>query len=199
MVKVSSFFIAVILFFGSQLSFATAIGPQALVKQVAEKTIGRIKADREKIKENPKYLHVVIDELLMPHFDFERMSRWVLGKYWRKASASQKKAFVEQFKSLLVRTYASSLQEYSDELITYAPFRGNLASGDAVVRSEVAQPGGFPIPINYRLYLKNDQWLVYDISIDDVSLVANYRSSFSRQIRRGGIDNLIKKLADKNK
>lgn len=197
--KVSSFFIAVILFFGSQLSFATAIGPQALVKQVAEKTIGRIKADREKIKENPKYLHVVIDELLMPHFDFERMSRWVLGKYWRKASASQKKAFVEQFKSLLVRTYASSLQEYSDELITYAPFRGNLASGDAVVRSEVAQPGGFPIPINYRLYLKNDQWLVYDISIDDVSLVANYRSSFSRQIRRGGIDNLIKKLADKNK
>lgn len=194
--------LSVIVFFAwSQVGLASPqnLAPQALVEQVANQTIERIKRDSAKIDKNPAHIHALIDELLMPHFDFKRMSRWVLGKHWRKATAEQKSAFIMQFKSLLVRTYATSLKEYSDEKIHYSPFRGKLASGDVTVRSEIMQPGGFPIPINYRLYLKGDKWQVYDISIDDISLITNYRSSFSKQIRRGGIDKLIQKLADKNK
>lgn len=196
--------VAFVLLAWSQLGLAAEVesqklGPQALVQQVANQTLERIKRDSVEIDKNPAHIHALIDELLMPHFDFQRMSRWVLGKHWRKTNAEQKIAFVMQFKSLLVRTYATSLKEYSDEKIHYLPFRGSLASGDVTVRSEILQPGGFPIPINYRLYLKGDKWMVYDIAIDGISLISNYRSSFSRQIRRGGIDKLIQKLADKNK
>lgn len=197
--KVKILLISAIFFASFHLSAMATVDPQTLVQQVANKTIDRIKRDEAEIGKNAAHIHSVIDELLMPHFDFERMSRWVLGKHWRKATDEQKVAFVVQFKSLLVRTYATSLKEYSDEKIHYSPFRGTLSSGDVTVRSEILQPGGFPIPINYRLYLKGEHWLVYDISIDDISLVANYRSSFSRQIRRGGLDKLIQKLADKNK
>lgn len=196
--KVSVYFIAVLLFFGSSLEVSANIDPQALVQQVADKTIERLKKDKALIDKEPKYINKVIDELLIPHFDFERMARWVLGKYWRKATKDQKQSFVKEFKSLLVRTYAGSLREYSDQVIKYLPFRGDLASGDVMVRSEIEQPGGFPIPINYRLYLKASEWLVYDVTIDDVSLIANYRSSFSREIRKSGIDKLIQKLAEKN-
>lgn len=197
--KVFIIFFTVLLFFGSPLSASANIEPQALVEDVADRTIQRLKKDKDLIDKEPNYINSVIDELLIPHFDFERMARWVLGKHWRKAKPNQRQAFVGEFKSLLVRTYASSLREYSDQKIKYLPFRGQLDSGDVTVRSEIEQPGGFPIPINYRLYLKTDQWLVYDISIDDISLIANYRSSFSRQIKRSGIDKLIQTLADKNK
>ena len=177
---------------------STATEPQMLVEEVAAKTIKRLKKDTLLIDNDPKHINKVINELLIPHFDFERMARWVLGKHWRKAKPDQRITFVEEFKSLLIRTYASSLREYSEQPIIYSPFRGELKSGDVTVRSEIAQPGGFPIPINYKLYFKSDRWLVYDIAIDDVSLVTNYRSSFSRQIKKDGLEKLIEKMASKN-
>ncbi len=197
--KMRTCLIAALCWLLSSVSVAENLEPQALIQQVAEQTITRIKAERTQIEADEKHIRKLIDELLMPHFDFERMARWVLGKHWRKATAEQRKAFAGEFKSLLVRTYSSSLKEYSDEVIHYFPFRGKLSSGDVTVRSEVRLPGGFPIPIKYRLYLKGEKWLVYDISIDDISLIGNYRSSFSRQIRRSGLDQLIQTLADKNK
>lgn len=197
--KMRIFMIAALCWTLSSVSVAENLAPQALIQHVAEQTIARIKAEKSQIAADDKHIRTLIDELLMPHFDFERMSRWVLGKHWRKATAEQRTAFVGEFKSLLVRTYSSSLKEYSDEVIHYFPFRGKLSSGDVTVRSEVQLPGGFPIPIKYRLYLKGEKWLVYDISIDDISLIGNYRSSFSRQIRRLGLDKLIQKLAEKNK
>jgi len=193
--------IALVLFVlsGFSVNSLANMEPQALVENVAQETLTRIKKDQEKIKSDDKYLNVLVNELVIPHFDFQRMSKWVLGKYWRKAQNGQKERFVEEFKSLLIRTYASSLNEYVDQEIHYLPFRGDLGSGDVTVRSEIKQPGGFPIPINYRLHKKSKNWKVYDITIDDISLVANYRTSFSRQIRKSGIDALIKQLADKNK
>jgi len=202
-VEVKNFYLVILIalasvFFVTNVS-ANVLEPQALVEQVAEKTIKRLKVEKERIDKEPNYVNAVINELLIPHFDFERMARWTLGKHWRKAKSDQKKAFVEEFKSLLVRTYASSLREFADQEIKYSPFRGVLESGDVTVRSEIEQPGGFPIPINYKLFLKDARWMVYDITIDDISLISNYRSSFSRQIRKTGLDKLILDLADKNK
>jgi len=183
------------------IPFASAqvgLAPQALIETVANKTLERIRKDKDIIQKDPTHINLLVNELVLPHFDFERMSKWAMGKYWRKANKTQRAQFVKEFKTLLIRTYASSLSEYSDQVIKYQPFHGKLSSGDVTVKSEVQQPGGFPIPIDYKLHKVGDDWKVYDVKIDDISLVANYRSSFSRQIRKSGIDALIKKLADKN-
>lgn len=189
---------AVLLLIASMQVALAALDPQDMVIDVATRTIDRIKKDKDLIDKDPGRLYDLIHEVVLPHFDFERMSRWVLGKYWRKASPDEKKRFIGEFRTLLVRTYASSLADFAQQEITYLPFHGDLKSGEATVKSEVAQPGGFPIPINYRLYKPGAEWVVYDVTIDDISLVANYRTSFATEIRKSSIDSLIKTLAEKN-
>ncbi|HEB95597.1 MAG TPA: ABC transporter substrate-binding protein, partial [Sedimenticola thiotaurini] len=128
-------------------------------------------------------------------FDFERMSRLALGRHWRKASEQQRQAFVAAFRQLLVRTYATALLNYSDEQIVYKPLRQEPTGKEAVVNTLVSEPGGAPVPIDYRLHLGSDgHWRVYDVIVDGVSLVSNYRSSFGSEIRRRGMDGLIRKL-----
>lgn len=177
---------------------SAGLAPQELIQDVAQKTIDRLNAEEALIKKEPDRLYSLINEFVLPHFDFERMSKWVLGKHWRRASKQEKQRFVEEFRTLLVRTYASALSDYAQQTITYAPFHGDLASGEVTVKSEVEQPGSFPIPINYRLYKLGDDWKVYDVTIDDISLVSNYRTSFAKEIRAIGIDGLIKQMAEKN-
>ncbi|MDH5216809.1 MAG: ABC transporter substrate-binding protein [Gammaproteobacteria bacterium] len=172
--------------------------PQALIQEVAQKTIDRLNAEQELIKKEPERLYSLINEFVLPHFDFERMSKWVLGKHWRRASKQEQQRFIEEFRTLLVRTYASSLSDYAQQTIIYLPFHGDLNSGEVMVKSEVEQPGSFGIPINYRLYKVNSDWKVYDVTIDDISLVSNYRTSFSREINIKGIDGLIREMAEKN-
>jgi len=175
-----------------------SLEPQALIQEVAQKTIDRLNAEQALIKKEPERLNSLINEFVLPHFDFERMSKWVLGKHWRRASKQEKQQFIGEFRTLLVRTYATSLSDYAQQTITYLPFRGDLNSGEVMVKSEVEQPGSFSIPINYRLYKINSDWKVYDVTIDDISLVSNYRTSFAREIKTKGIDGLIKEMAEKN-
>ena len=173
--------------------------PQDLVQQTAEKMLSKLRDERKVIDQHPGRIYDLVEEIVLPHFDFERMSSWVLGRYWRTATPEQRKRFVAEFRNLLVRTYAKSLASYSDNKITYLPFRGRPGQNDVKVRTEVDQPGGFPIPIDYSLYLKGDEWKVYDVTIDSVSLVTNYRTTFANQIRQEGLDKLIASLADRNK
>ena len=175
-----------------------SLPPQELIQDVAQKTIDRLNAEKELIDKEPDRLYGLINEFILPHFDFERMSKWVLGKYWRRASKQEQQRFIEEFRTLLVRTYATSLSDYAQQTITYSPFRGDLASGDVTVKSEVEQPGSFPVPINYRLYKTENGWKVYDVTIDDISLISNYRTSFAKEISAVGIDGLIKQMAEKN-
>lgn len=172
--------------------------PQELVQQTADKMLNKLRDERQLIDQHPGRLYALVEQIVLPHFDFERMSSWVLGKYWRRASPEQRRRFVEEFRNLLVRTYAKSLSSYTDNEVTYLPFRGSPGQDDVTVRTEVQQPGAFPIPIDYSLYLKGGEWKVYDVTIDGVSLVANYRTTFANQIRREGLDKLIATLADRN-
>ena len=173
--------------------------PQEMVQQTAEQMLTKLRDERKVIDEHPGRIYELVDEIVLPHFDFERMASWVLGRYWRTASPHQRQAFVEQFRTLLVRTYAKSLSSYTDDKINYLPFRGSPGQTEVKVRTEVDQPGGFPIPIDYDLYLKGDEWKVYDVTIDGVSLVTNYRTTFANQIRQDSLDKLISSLADRNK
>ena len=171
--------------------------PQDLVQETTDKITSVLRADQDKIKADSNYLMNVVDDIVASHFDFARMSSWVLGKHWRKAKADEKTRFAQEFRTLLVRTYAKALNDNYDKKIAMLPVREK--GDEALVRTEVQLDAGFPIPIDYRMYIKDGAWLVYDVSVDGISLVLNYRSSFSTEIRKDGLPKLIDRLAERNK
>lgn len=183
------------------MSFAAVavMGPQELVKATTDQALSRLQHDREALKKNPEGIYDLVQEVITPHFDFVRISAWVLGKYWRTASKEQKLRFVKAFRTLLVQTYGVVLLDYSDQELRYLPLRDDPASGDVTVRTEVVQPNGQVVSINYRLYLRKEEWMVYDISVDGVSLVTNFRTSYATEIKQSGLETLIERLEAKIK
>ncbi|MDY0049917.1 MAG: ABC transporter substrate-binding protein [Halothiobacillaceae bacterium] len=176
-----------------------AIAPDALVNQTTEKVLVALKDNKERLGSDPSFVYKLVDDLVLPHFDFEAMSRLVLGRYWNQASEAQRKSFVAAFRTLLVRTYAGSLNRYTDQQIVLLPLREDGKGEEVTVRSEIRQGGGPAIPIDYRMRRSGEQWKVFDVSVDGISLVTNYRSSFSQQIQRSGLDALIAQLETRNK
>lgn len=174
------------------------IAPDALVKQTAEEVLAIVKTDKDIQSGNQQKIYAVAEEKILPNFDFERVCRMVLGKNWRSATPEQQTAFKKEFRSLLLRTYASALGKYRDQVIEYKPLRMDAGATNATVKTQIIQNGGQPIAVDYSLAKATDGWKVYDIVIENVSLVTNYRSQFSNEIRQNGLDSLIKKLADKN-
>ncbi|MGB5261563.1 MAG: ABC transporter substrate-binding protein [Gammaproteobacteria bacterium] len=174
------------------------ISPQELVRDTSSRMLNALRDQQDEIAKNPGRLYELVAEIVLPYFDFERMSQWVLGKNWRTATPEQRAHFVEQFRKLLVRTYGNALSGYADEKIIYLPFADNPDTPKVTVRTEIEQ-GGSTIPINYSMYNSKDGWKVYDVAINGVSLVTNYRATFDSIIRGEGIDNLIKQLVDRNK
>lgn len=183
---------------GSQISIAVEQNPEQLIRQTAEQVLMQIKANAELYRADPAKLYALVDEVVLPHFNFEKMTELALGRNKDKISAEQKPIIVKEFRILLVRTYGKALLEFNDQEIIYLPMTPSSKEGYATVKTEIQQAGGFPIPLNYKLRLEAGSWKVYDISVDDVSLVTNYRSSFSRQIRKNGVDGLIKTLRERN-
>lgn len=185
-----------ILLLGLCGSAVAAEGPRELVQETASKVLDRLAAQQQEMKQHPDRLYALVDDLVLPHFDFVRMSKWVLGRrYWTQASNEQKRRFVTAFRDLLVRTYATALLEYTGQKLKVMPLRDDPAQGDVVVRTEVAQGSGRPVSINYSLYRKDSgEWKVYDVAVEGVSLLSNYRSSFASQIRREGMDALIQQM-----
>lgn len=188
----------VFLLWWGAVSAAVPRDPQQLIKETADNVTARIKSERELLRKDSARLHRLVDELIIPHFDFARMSQWVLGKYWRGSDSEQRSRFVEEFQQLLVRTYAHALLEYADREFRYLPVRAEPQATMVTVRTEVEQPGSAVVPIHYRMHFKGDEWKVFDVSVDGVSLVSTYRASFASEIRKSGIDGLIKSLETKN-
>lgn len=175
-----------------------APGPQELIKETSDRVLAEIKENAERYQGEPQKIYQLVDEVVLPHFDFTAMTDLALGRYQEEVSEAQKPTIVQEFRTLLVRTYSSALLEYTDQALIYLPMEGSEADGKVTVRTEIAQQGGFPIPINYSLHKVGDAWKVFDISVDEVSLVTNYRSSFARAIKKDGVEGLIKTLQDRN-
>ena len=169
-----------------------------LVKDTTNLIRKKVKEDDSIIKSNPEHLYDLVNEIVLPHFDFQKMSSWVLGKNWRNASAAQKKKFTSEFSRLLVRTYSRAIYDNIDQQIVFLPIRGKPDADKVTIRTEVPQEAGFPIPIDYKMRKKNNEWKVFDVVIDAISLVANYRTTFNQEIKKSGIDSLIASLADRN-
>lgn len=172
--------------------------PDALVKGVTEDVLSILREDKDLQAGNQKKAMALIEDKIGPHFDFPRMTGLAVGQGWRQADPGQREALTREFRTLLVRTYANALTAYKNQTVSFKPAAGKPAEGDAMVRTQINQPGAQPISVDYRLGKAGASWKVYDVAIDNVSLVTNYRSSFASEFAKGGADGLIKVLQEKN-
>ena len=177
---------------------AAAASPEDVVKTTTDSVLARVKSEEATLKADTSKLYALVDELIIPHFDFERASQLVLGKYWRTADEAQRSRFQAAFKELMVRTYANALFQYVDQKVDYKPSLRDASGERVVVRTEIIKPGETPIPVNYRMHMKDGEWKVYDVYVDGISLIVTYRQSFASEIRQSGLDSLIVHMQDNN-
>jgi phospholipid transport system substrate-binding protein len=173
--------------------------PDVLVKNVTTEVVELIARDKDIRSGDRGKLIQVIEGKVLPHFNFQSMTALAMGQSWNKASAEQKKQLIEEFKTLLVRTYASALAAYSEQRFDYRPLRARPTDTDVTVQVRVIQPGAQPVPIDYSMEKTGSGWKVYDVMVGGVSLVANYRTEFNGTVRASGVDGLIRNLQAKNR
>jgi phospholipid transport system substrate-binding protein len=187
--------LALVLGFNTGMAKAADTPPDVLARTTTQDVLALLKQDKEIQNGNQAKVYQLVEAKILPNFDFNRMTQLAVGKHWPRATANQKQSLVTEFRNLLVRTYSASLTQFTNQTVEFKPLTLKSDDDDVTVRSEIRQPGGQPIPIDYSMYKTAFGWKVYDVSIDGVSLVTNYRASFSSTIRQNGIDGLIKTLA----
>ena len=186
-------------FFLSPGALAQQMAPDALVKSVTDEVLDIIRKDKDIKAGSTRRAIELVEQKVLPHFNFTRMTALAVGKDWRQATPEQQKVLTEEFRDLLVRTYSNALTAYKNETVDYRPFKMQPGETDVTVRTQIHQSGARqPIKLDYSLERNGNAWKVYDVVVADVSLVTNYRSSFATEIRNGGIDGLVKTLKAKN-
>jgi phospholipid transport system substrate-binding protein len=177
---------------------AEMLAPDALIRVTVQDVVAVIKADKDIQAGNQEKTLVLVEEKVLPHFDFERMTQLAVGKHWRTATPEQKKALVREFRNMLVRTYTKVFSVYRDQIIEVKPLKMASDAEEVTVMTTITKPGTPAIPVNYEMKKKADGWKAFDIYIEGVSMVMSYRGTFSSQIQESGMDGLIKTLSDKN-
>jgi len=196
MKTVTTFLLALLL--GLTSTWAATESPKELIEDTAQRLIDELNQNRAALEQDRSQLYGMVEEIILPHMDFQIIARWVLGKYWRRATPEQRQRFTEEFRELLVTTYASAILEYSGEKYEFLPMPDVGNADEATVRAEFYPNNKPPIPVSYSLHRRKGDWKVYDVTVDGISLVTNYRSSFSTQIRDQGLDALIEDIAKRN-
>lgn len=172
--------------------------PDVWIKQISGEVIEAVKADKAIQAGDTKRILALVDAKILPGVDFLRMTSSSVGRYWRQATPEQQKRLQEEFKTLLVRTYAGALTQVRDQTVELKPLRSKPEDTEVLVRSEIKGKGE-PIQLDYRVEKNGDGWKIYDVNVLGVWLVESYRASFAQEISASGIDGLIAKLAEKNK
>lgn len=173
-------------------------GADALVKDVTNEVLKILREDKDIQSGDRQRAITVIENKVAPHFDFGRMTNLAVGAAWRRASPDQQQQLTKEFRTLLVRTYANALVEYRNQTVRFRPAKPGEA-GEVRVPCQINQPGGRPIDLVYSLSRSGEDWKVFDVVIDNISLVTNYRNSFAAEVDKGGVDGLIKALQGKNR
>lgn len=170
--------------------------PDQVVQQTAQEILTEVNNDRDKLTQDPEQLYALVGRLLLPHFDFDYASRLVLGPYWRSATPEQRKAFEDAFYRFLVNSYANGLLNgnYSERNLKVEPWRGNTNDTRAMVRTQVLRPNAPPVQVDYAMVRTKDGWKAFDVSIEGISYVLNYRNQFGPEIQQKGLDALIARL-----
>jgi phospholipid transport system substrate-binding protein len=179
---------------------ADAETPDALVKRISQEVLDTAKTDSDIQGGNQKKVLDLVEAKVLPYVDFQRMTSLAAGRYWREATPDQQKQLTNEFRALLVYTYSGAIAQIKDQKLDFKPMRGTLADAEVEVRTQVIQPRGEPLQLNYRLEkLPDDGWKIYDVNVLGAWLVETYKGNFATQISKGGIDGLIATLSDKNK
>lgn len=193
-------------FLALMLAFALApaaaaqdLGPEALAKSVTDDVLAAVRADKDLQNGNPQKVLALVEAKVLPHFNFSRMTQLAMGRNWRSAQPEQQKALVNEFRTLLVRTYTTAFTSYKNQTVEYRPTKMAPTDTDVTVKSFINQPGGQPIAVDYSMEKTGQGWKVYDVKIEGISLIDNYRNTFNSEVQKSGVDGLIKALADKNK
>ena len=173
--------------------------PDVLVKKVTEEVLNIVRTDKELQNGNTKRAIELIEQKVLPHFNFQHMTALAVGKDWRKATPEQQQKLTQEFKVMLVRTYANALTGYKSQTIRYKAFKMNAGDSEVTVLTEVLQPGGQPIHLDYSLEKLENGWKVFDMVVGGISLVTNYREQFAQEVRSNGIDGLVKAISTKNR
>ncbi len=203
--RVLPHFIAAVLLTVSGFVQAQQPSPNALLEETVDKMFTALNKERKSIKADPTHTQKIVEELLLPNIDIITSSKWVLGKYWDDASKEQKLRFIREFRTMLLRFYSSALSEYlnsHDEnleksIIKFTP----TSEGDqkeVIVRSEVTPKNSKPVPVLYHMHLTEKGWKVFDVSVEGVSVITTYKTSFANDIQQNGIDGLIASLVERN-
>lgn len=174
-------------------------GPLEVVRFTADRVLAEVTAHKAALDADPSGIYRLVESTVVPRFDFTTMSQSAMGRYWRRATDDQRARIINEFKELLVRTYAVALLGYSGQRIEYLPVRMRDGETEVMIPTRIDPgTGGPPIPIDYRMHRLDGVWMVYDVVIDGISLVSNYRSTFASTVRQRGVDGLIQQLADRN-
>ena len=174
-------------------AYAT-LGPQELIQKVSQDMLRDLTGNREALRKDPAQLRALVDRHLLPYFDTDFAARLVLGKHWRTATEEQRKRFIDAFYQSLMRNYGDALLEFTDDRIRFFPFKGDPNADTATVRTEVKRDDGTPVPVNYSLRRTESGWKAWDVTIEGISYVKNFRTDFGAEIDQKGLDAVIERL-----
>lgn len=178
---------------------AQVVAPDALARLVTDEVLALVRADKDIQSGNQKKVLELVEAKVLPHFSFQKMTQLAMGRNWRAADAEQQKRLVGEFRTLLVRTYTTAFTQYKNQMVDYKPLRMAAGDTDVVVQSLIKQPSGAPVAVDYNMEKTGEGWKVYNVKIEGISLVENYRNTFNTEIQKHGVDGLIKTLAEKNR
>lgn len=179
--------------------------PQPVLADAVNELIERLQKNADRIKTDSSVAYQLSDELIAPRIDFPRVTRLVIGKHWLSANEAQRQQLVKEIRSLLVRSYVSAMTSYADQIvakkdrISYLPSRYTPGDNKASVRANITMDNGQAVEVQYQLYVSKDEWKIYDIRIEGISLAISYRTSFGEKIQRDGLDSLIAQLSERNR
>ena len=174
------------------------LGPEELVKKITDDVLAAIKSDKQLAAGDKQKALKLAEEKILPHVDFQEATRLAVGRSWNQASPEQKKKLVDEFRSMLVRTYSNAIDAYQGQTMKVLPSRNKPGDTDATVRNQFVRAGGKPVQVDYQMRKSDKGWKIYDISVEGISLVLTYRSEFDAVVKQEGIDGLIKRLGQKN-
>jgi phospholipid transport system substrate-binding protein len=175
------------------------IAPDALARSVTDEVLAIVRADKDLQSGNAQKVAQLVEAKVLPHFNFARMTQLAMGRNWRQATPEQQRALVDEFRALLVRTYTTAFNQYKNQTIDYRPLRMVPTDTEVVVKSLIKQPSGQPVEVDYSMEKVGEAWKVYDVKIEGISLVENYRNTFNSEVQKNGVDGLLKALVEKNR
>jgi phospholipid transport system substrate-binding protein len=173
-------------------------GPQQLMEQVSQDLLRELDANREAMREDPTKLRALVDEYLLPHFDTDYSARLVLGTHWRTATPAQRQRFVDAFYKSMLAAYGDAILEFTGDRLKILPFKGDPNATTATVRTEVKRSNGTPVPVNYSMRATPQGWMAWDVTIEGISYVRNFRTDFGAEIDQKGLDAVIERLESQN-